>query len=264
MHEKKIIIDLFWQKVILTQHQQVLYTRDSIVFKSQLRDGGHHSAAFECVCANIVFVSSFRPWLSGIFTGSVLVIVLSFCSCPAVTTVFSHAVRAKPRCDSDFQNSVCVTVPGSPVPPQKQTWFSFPTALMAPLFSPCCSSRSSLYKLIFGNFLFIFFSLSVLLLWWGIWRCSEFLHLRPRTQALMDVMFPPEVLAYDSHYPFQCISPLHSVLLRNGLVVSRRIDLYAILWWNFFVCVLLRLEPRLFSRLTSGSNAEWDAIPEHN
>lgn len=136
------------------------HSHDSIVFKSQLKDRGHHLPALECICANIVFLSSFTPWLSGIFTGSVLVIVLSFCSRPAVTTVFSHTVWAKPRCDSDFQNSVCVTVPGSPVPPQKQTWFSFPKALMGPLFSPCCSTSSSLYKFIFGEFFISFFFLS--------------------------------------------------------------------------------------------------------
>lgn len=112
-----------------------------------------------------MFLSSYTPWLSGIFTGSVLVIVLSFCGRPAVTTVFSHTVWAKPRCDSDFQNSVCVTVPGSPVPPQKQTWFSFPKALMGPLFSPCCSTSSSLYKFIFGEFFISFFSLGLLLRW---------------------------------------------------------------------------------------------------
>ncbi len=55
------------------------------------------------------------------------------------------------------------------------------------------------------------------------------LHLRQCSQAVMDVMFPLEVFVYDSHYPFQCISPLHSVLLRNGLVVLRRIDLYTFL-----------------------------------
>lgn len=55
------------------------------------------------------------------------------------------------------------------------------------------------------------------------------LHLRVRTQSVMDVMFPLEVFVYDSHYPFQSISPLHSVLLRNGLVVLRRIDLYTFL-----------------------------------
>lgn len=172
-----------------------------------------------------MFLSSYTPLLSGIFTGSVLVIVLSFCGRPAVTTVFSHTVWAKPRCDSDFQNSVCVTVPGSPVPPQKQTWFSFPKALMGPLFSPCCSTSSSLYKFIFGEFFISFFFFRAALAV-GIWRCSEFLHLRPQTQALMDVMFPPEVFAYGSHYPFELIPPLHIVLLCNGLVVLCRIDLY--------------------------------------
>lgn len=38
-------------------------------------------------------------------------------------------------------------------------------------------------------------------------------------QAVMDVIFPLEGFVYDSHYPFQSVSLLHSVLLRNGLVV---------------------------------------------
>lgn len=104
-------------------------------------------------------ISSLRPRLSGIFTGSVLVIVFSFSSRPPVTTVFSHTVWAKPSCDSDFPNSVCVTVPGSPVPLQKQTRFFFPMPLMGPLFSSCCSTGSSFYKFLFGeSFLFLVFS----------------------------------------------------------------------------------------------------------
>lgn len=80
----------------------------------------------------------------------------------------------------------------------------------------------------FGEF-FISFSFFWPALAAGIWRCSEFLHLRPQTHALMDVMFPPEVLAYDTHYPFELIPALHIVLLCNGLVVLCRIDLYTIL-----------------------------------
>lgn len=57
----------------------------------------------------------------------------------------------------------------------------------------------------------------------------QILYLRLRIQAVMDVIFPLEVFVYDSHNPFQSISPLHSVLLRNGLVVLRRIDLYTFL-----------------------------------
>lgn len=45
----------------------------------------------------------------------------------------------------------------------------------------------------------------------------------------MDVMFPLEVFVYDSHYPFQRVSPLHSELLRNGIVILGRIDLYTFL-----------------------------------
>lgn len=51
------------------------------------------------------------------------------------------------------------------------------------------------------------------------------LHLGVCVQSVMDVMFPLEVFVYDSHYPFRSISPPHSVRLRNGLVVLRRIDL---------------------------------------
>lgn len=45
----------------------------------------------------------------------------------------------------------------------------------------------------------------------------------------MDVRFSAEVFVDDTHYPFRRVSPLHSELLRNGLVVSRRIDLYIVL-----------------------------------
>lgn len=115
----------------------------------------------ECICSNIVFIYSLRLQLSGILTGSVLMIVFSFNSHPPVTTVFSHTVWARPRCNTDFPNSVCVTVPGSPVPLQKQTWFSFPTPLMGPLFSSCRSTGSGLYKFLFWEyFLFLVFSCS--------------------------------------------------------------------------------------------------------
>lgn len=94
---------------------------------SQRRDSGRHLVALQCICSNIVSLSSLGPRLSGIFTGSALVIVFSFSGCPPVTTLLSHSVWAKPRWDTDFTTSVGVTVPWSPVPPQKQTWFSFPT-----------------------------------------------------------------------------------------------------------------------------------------
>lgn len=108
------------------------------------------------MCSNVVPLCSLRARLCGIFTGSVSVIVFSFSGRPPVTTVFSHTVWAEPRCDTDFPNSVCVTVPGSPVPLQKQTWFSFPTALMGPLFSRRRSTGSGLYKFLFGG-IFAFF-----------------------------------------------------------------------------------------------------------
>lgn len=153
----------------------------------------HHLSVF----AQTLYPSSLRSWLARIFTGPVLVIVFSFSSCPSVTTAFFHAVWAKPCCDSDFPNSVCVTVPGSPVPLQKQTGFSSPMPLMGPLFSSSCSTGSDLYKFLFGeSFLFLALSCN------GNMETSRVLHFRLRTQVLMDVMFPLEVFVYDSHYPF--------------------------------------------------------------
>lgn len=94
----------------------------------------------------------------------------------------------------------------------------------SPVFSLLQHQQQPLQVHLWGIFYFIFFFRAALAV--GIWKCSEFLHLRPQTQALMDVMFPPEVFAYGSHYPFELIPPLHIVLLCNGLVVLCRIDLY--------------------------------------
>lgn len=67
--------------------------------------------------------------------------------------MFSHTVWA-----TDLPNSVCVTVPGSPVPLQKQTWFSFPTPLMGSLFFFLSQHRQrSLQVPLLG--IFSFFSL---------------------------------------------------------------------------------------------------------
>lgn len=98
----------------------------------------------------------------------------------------------------------------------------FSNNLMSPLFSSRRSTGSGLYKFLFGE--------SILLLGFSWKRLQEqesgdILHLRPRIQAMMDVMFPLEVLVCDSHYSFQRISPLHTVLLRNRLVVLYKIDL---------------------------------------
>ena len=211
----------FWLQCEHTALANILTTVNHQLYLKNIT-AGTHRAAFQSMCSNVVSCSLLRPGLSGIFTGSVLVIVFSFSGCPPVTTAFSQAAWAEPRCDSDFPNSAGVTVPGSPVPFQKQTWFCSPALLMGPLFSSPRSTGSGLYKFLFwGSFLFLVFSCD------GTRR--EALHLRRRIQAVMDVMFPLEVFVYDSHYPFQCVSPRHSVLLRNGLVVLHRIDLYTFL-----------------------------------
>lgn len=106
---------------------QLRWNNNRVWKTSQRSDSGRHLVALQCICSNIVSLSSLRPRLSGIFTGSVSVIVFSFSDRPPVTTLLSHSVWARPRCGTDFQSSVGVTVPGSPVPQQKQTWFSLPT-----------------------------------------------------------------------------------------------------------------------------------------
>lgn len=77
-----------------------------------------HSGALQCFHPNIASLSSLRPRLSRIFTGSLLVIVFSFSRCPPVTNVLSGAVQAEPRRNTDFLSSVGVTIPGRPVPLQ--------------------------------------------------------------------------------------------------------------------------------------------------
>lgn len=76
--------------------------------------------ALGCIC-----LCSVGPQLSGTFTHSVLLIVFSFGRCLPVTTVFHHAVRAQPCCDTDFLNSAGVTVAQLLVSSQKRTRFSF-------------------------------------------------------------------------------------------------------------------------------------------
>lgn len=100
----------------------------------------------------------------------------------------------------------------------------------SPVFFLLQHRQRSLQVPLWGIFLFFFFlRVCVSFLPTGIWRRSEFCISGKRTGALMDVMFPLEVFVYDSRYPFRRISLLHSVLLRNGLFVLRRIDLYTFL-----------------------------------
>lgn len=78
--------------------------------------------------------------ISGTFTDSVLLIVFSFGCCLPVTTVFPHAVRARPCCDTDFLNSAGVTVARMLVSSQKRTRFSIannPTLLCCSLIKAC-------------------------------------------------------------------------------------------------------------------------------
>lgn len=80
---------------------------------------------------------------------------------------------------------------------------------MGPWFSSCCSTDSNFHKLLFGESL----------LAKGIWRCFEFRITGCVAKLWWMSFFLWRVFVYDSHYPFQCISPLHSMLLRNGLLV---------------------------------------------
>lgn len=68
-----------------------------------------------------------------------------------------RAAWAEPHCDSDFPNSVCVTVPGSPVPLMEQTRFSFSIASNGSMFSSHRGTGSDLYKFLFGEFISLFF-----------------------------------------------------------------------------------------------------------
>lgn len=202
-----------------------------------------------------MYLSSLRPRLSGKFTSSVL-IVFSFSSRPPVTTVFSHTVWAKPRCDTDFPNSVCVTVPASPVPLQKQTWFSFPTPLMGPLFSSRRSTGSGLYKFLFWEY-FLFLVIS----------CNG------NVEMLSSASQTTYSVCDGCHVSSQGFSLWQSLSISVHITTAQ----CAVTWCgcfstqNWFIhrsvmdfLVLFCLGPCSFSALTSGSNAKWDVIPKHN
>lgn len=198
-------------------------------------------------------------------TGSVLVIVFSFSRRPPVTTVFSHAAWAEPHCDTDLPKSVGVTVPGSPVPLQKQTWFSFPTPLMAPLFSSRRSTGSGLYKFLFGESL-LFLSLFFFFLLpcdGNVETVRVFCISDGVSGAVMDVMFPLEVFCL-----WQSLSISERIATAQWCCYVMDLLFYTELIYTPFCngisslfCLVFFGALACFSALTSGSNAEWDVRP---
>ena len=80
----------FWLQCEHTALANILTTVNHQLYLKNIT-AGTHRAAFQSMCSNVVSCSLLRPGLSGIFTGSVLVIVFSFSGCPPVTTAFSQA-----------------------------------------------------------------------------------------------------------------------------------------------------------------------------
>lgn len=179
------------------------------------------------VFAHTLHPPSLRSRSSQIFAATVSVIVFSLSRCPPVTTVFSHTVWAKPRCDSDFQNSVCVTVPGSLVPPQKQTWFSFSYAPNgSPVFLSSRHWQRSLQVPLWGSFSFFSlflqqgcgdvesFCISDCIPYPGLWWMSCF---------LWRFLFMTVTIHFCTYR--HCTERCYVM----GLLCTRRIDLYTFL-----------------------------------